>query len=614
MDTMLKKLDPHLQDAKKRLPYLARVLNLIWRATSFWMVAWLALLIVSGLLPTLTVNLTRSFVDGLAGLIQSGSMSVIHWDKIAPTAVLAVGLGLLMLFGQVTQSLSSWLNLGMSEKVGVYISDIIHEKSSQIDFSFFDKPANYDRLRRAQAEATYRPMVVLGNIGTLIQSGITLIGLAAILLPYGLWLPLVLLVSSIPALWIIVYYQIVENNWQKKVTPLERRYWYYEFLLVTRISAAEIRLFGLGEYYRKLYRTIRQQLTAERLHIHRSRLFLQLAAALLGLLIVAGCLGWMGWRVLTGQATLGDLALFYQSFNLGQSLVRGVMQNAGELYGSLIFLENLFEFLDLESSQVISPSATDAARPDQPVAIKFENVTFAYPDSEQPLFTDFDLQIPSGKITAIVGDNGAGKSTLIKLLCRLYDPQTGKIMWNGVDLRNFVLEDLRSQITVLFQEPVQYQATVSDNIRFSRLNQASEPEIVTAANLAGADEFIKNLPHGYENMLGKMFDGGTDLSTGQWQRIALARAFLRQAPLMLLDEPTSAMDAWAEADWLQRLRQLSIGRTTVIITHRLTTAMQADLIYVMVGGKMIESGTHSELLARNGRYAMAWKAQMNASS
>jgi ATP-binding cassette subfamily B protein len=608
---MLRKLDPHLQDAKKRLPHLARVLNLIWRATSFGMVAWLALLILSGLLPTLTVNLTRSFVDGLAGLIQSGSMNAGNWEKIIPTALLAVGLGLLMLFGQVTQSLSSWLNLGMSERVGVYISDIIHEKSSQIDFSFFDKPANYDRLRRAQAEATYRPMAVLGNIGTLLQSGITLIGLAAILLPYGLWLPLVLLVSSIPALWIIVYYQLVEHSWQKKVTPLERQYWYYEFLLVTRISAAEIRLFGLGEHYRKLYRTIRQQLTAERLHIHRSRLLFQLAAGLLGLLVVAGCLGWMGWRVLIGQATLGDLALFYQSFNLGQSLVRGVMQNAGELYGSLIFLENLFEFLDLESSQVVSPIATDTPRPGEPVTIKFENVTFAYPGSEQPLFTDFDLQIPSGKITAIVGDNGAGKSTLIKLLCRLYDPQTGKIMWNGVNLRDFNLEDLRSQITVLFQEPVQYQATVSDNIHFSRLNQATESEIITAANLAGADDFIKNLPHGYQNMLGKMFDGGTDLSTGQWQRIALARAFLRQAPLMLLDEPTSAMDAWAETDWLQRLRQLSIGRTTVIITHRLTTAMQADLIYVMVGGKMIESGTHSELLARNGRYAMAWKAQMN---
>jgi ATP-binding cassette subfamily B protein len=187
-------------------------------------------------------------------------------------------------------------------------------------------------------------------------------------------------------------------------------------------------------------------------------------------------------------------------------------------------------------------------------------------------------------------------------------------MWNGVDLRNFILEDLRSQITVLFQEPVQYQASVSDNIHFSRLNQASEAEIVNAASLAGADDFIKNLPHGYQNMLGKMFDGGTDLSTGQWQRIALARAFLRQAPLMLLDEPTSAMDAWAETDWLQRLRQLSVGRTTIIITHRLTTAMQADLIYVMVGGKVIESGTHTELLAHNGRYATAWKAQMNVPS
>ncbi len=214
-----------------------------------------------------------------------------------------------------------------------------------------------------------------------------------------------------------------------------------------------------------------------------------------------------------------------------------------------------------------------------------------------------------------MGDNGAGKSTLLKLLCRLYDPQQGCISWNGVDLRELAQEELRSQITILFQEPMQYQAAVRENIGYSVANNGNsltDASIIRAAEAAGADEFIHKLSHGYDTQLGKWFEEGTDLSVGQWQRIALARAFLRHSPLMLLDEPTSAMDAWAEAEWLGRLRALSAGRTTLIITHRLTTAMQADIIHVMVAGRIVESGTHSELVACGGRYAQAWRSQTRA--
>jgi ATP-binding cassette subfamily B protein len=212
---------------------------------------------------------------------------------------------------------------------------------------------------------------------------------------------------------------------------------------------------------------------------------------------------------------------------------------------------------------------------------------------------------------AIVGDNGTGKSTLVKLLCRLYDPQAGQITWNGVNLKNLRQDDLHARISVLFQDPVHYFDNAHDNVAYSRWNQASDEQIYAAADLAGVDEMIRQLPQGYQTMLGRMFDDGVDPSIGQWQRIALARAFLRKAPLVLLDEPTSAMDAWAEADWLDRLHRASAGRTTVVITHRLTTARHADLIYVMVGGTIIESGTHAELLSLNGRYASAWRSQMS---
>jgi len=309
-----------------------------------------------------------------------------------------------------------------------------------------------------------------------------------------------------------------------------------------------------------------------------------------------------------GLVTLGELALIYAAFNQGQGLMRTLLENAGQLYGNSLFLSNLFEFLSL-------PSNSGSGAPWPPVrdiqrAITFNNVSFTYPDATNKALDNFTTTIPHGKIVAIVGPNGAGKSTLLKLLCRFYDPDSGSIAIDGKDLKEFPIDDLRRLITVLFQQSFHYNSTVRDNILYGDLKlDATDAEIKAALRAAGAEEIVSRLPDKEQTLLGRWFAGGTELSVGEWQRIALARAFLRQAPIIILDEPTSALDPWAEADWLERFRQLAHGRTSIIITHRFTTAMHADMIHVMDRGRIVESGTHKQLLDQNGSYAQSWSRQ-----
>jgi ATP-binding cassette subfamily B protein len=321
----------------------------------------------------------------------------------------------------------------------------------------------------------------------------------------------------------------------------------------------------------------------------------------------------MVWRALLGLVTLGDLALFYQVLNRGQSLLRSLLENAGQIYANTLFLGNLFEFLDLE------PRVVDPPRPiPLPAALRkglrFEEVTFYYPGSARAVLQHFNLTIPAGQITAIVGANGAGKSTLLKLLCRFYDPQAGRVTLDGVDIRNLPVKELRRMMTVLFQWPVPYQTTAAQNIALGDL--CIEPraaELESAARSAGAHELIGRLPQGYDTPLGKWFANGLELSVGEWQRLALARAFLRRAPIIVLDEPTSALDTWAEADWFDRFRVLAYGRTAVIITHRFTIAKRADMIHVMDEGQIVEAGPHDDLLAQGGLYAQSWFTQVEGS-
>lgn len=593
------------------LPFLPRALRLVWQAAWGWMLVWLALLFLQGVLPALSIWLTRALVDQLSGLLGIAAQAGFRLDWIAPTVLLALGIAGVMLYSQLNQNLISYVFTGISERVSLLMNNLVQAKAVELDYAFYDLSENYDRLHRAQYEARYRPVSLMSNLGQVIQSSITLFSIAGLLLPYGVLLSLALIVASAPALGLVVLYQRLQEEWQRKITASVRRSLYYEDLLMSREGAAEVRLFNLGDHFRRQIYSARQQVMKERLQLQRKQFLGQTLVNVFGMLIVGACLLWMAWRALQGQATLGDLTLFYQAFNQGRSVVSGFVSNLGEIYGSLIFLRNMFEFLDLESK------VHDPAQP-QPVpdgdgtaTLQFHGVKFSYPGMPHAVLEDFNMVLPGGKTIAIVGDNGTGKSTLVKLMCRLYDPQAGQITWNGVDLKDLPQAELHQRITVLFQDPVHYFDNAHDNVAYSRWNQAAEAEIYGAAELAGIDTYIRQLPQGYQTMLGRMFDDGIDPSLGQWQRIALARAFLRRAPLILLDEPTSAMDAWAEADWLDRLRQVSAGRTTVVITHRLTTARHADLIYVMWGGKVVETGTHAQLLASNGRYAAAWKSQMN---
>ena len=598
--------------AATQLRFVPRALRLVWSAARRWSVLWAALLVVQGLLPVAVVFLTRELVDSLARVIGASA----EWRMVVPILIPAALMGGVLLLGELLRGASDWVRTVQAKLVEDHVSGLVQEKSTSVDLAFYESPDYHDHLHRARAEASSRPIALLENGGSLIQNGITLVAMASVLIPYGLWMPLALVVSTLPALVVVLRFAVRQHRWRLRTTEDDRRSSYYDWLMTAGETAAELRLFGLGGYFRSAYQTLRTRLRQEHLQLTKAQGLAELAASAIALMISAACLAWMGWQAMQGRATLGDLALFYQAFSLGQRLVRSLLGNIGHIYYNILFLGNLFEFLDLKS-RVLDPPHPRPAPAITPASkglgVRFHDVTFCYPGSERVALQELSLAIPAGQIAAIVGANGAGKSTLLKLLCRFHDPQAGRIELEGIDLRDLSLNELRGLMTVLFQEPVHYNATVAENIAVGTpMTAAARADIEAAARAAGAEGLIARLPQGYDTLLGKWFAGGVELSVGEWQRIALARAFLRRAPVIILDEPTSAMDSWAEADWLQRFRSLSAGRTAIIVTHRFTTAMQADVIHVMDNGRVIESGSHGELLRQDGAYAQSWRMQMRA--
>lgn len=595
-------------NAYHQLRYLPRTARLIWRAARRWTIAWSALIFVQGLLPVVVVWLTQRLVDRLVLAAQARG----DWAEMRPALMLmGIFVGALLL-NEVLNSLSVFVRTAQAEFVQDHISALVHNKSAAVDLPFYESAEYHDHLHRARDDARTRPLALLESIGGVVQNGITVVALALVLLPYNVWLPLTLLASTLPAVWVVLRYDWRYHQWWQSATGDRRRAWYYEALLMSSEAAAELRLFDLGGLFQAAFQRQRRKLRGEHLSLIKSQSWARLAASLATLCIGGATVAWMGWRTLQGALTIGELVLFYQAFNRSQNLIRLLLADAGKIYSNSLFLGNLFAFLDLQST-VVDPPLPLAAPATLKQGVIFHDVTFRYPRSNRLALHKFNLELPAGRTVAIVGSNGAGKSTLIKLLCRFYDPEVGSITVDGIDLRHLAQADVRRLSTVLFQFPVRYEATASDNIGFG--DHAQLPQrtaIEAAARSAGAHDLIMRLSLDYEAVLGKTFAEGTELSGGEWQRMALARAFLRRAPLILLDEPTSAMDAWSEADWFARLRRLAQNSSTLIITHRLTIAMRADIIHVMDQGHIVESGTHAELLARGERYAAAWYAQAQA--
>ena len=603
----VKILNTKLRKALAQLPQLPRALGLVWQVARPWTIAWFVLLVVQGLLPAATVYLTKLVVDGVVIALKNGGAG----PHARAVLILVAALAGVMLLLEVARGASGWVRTVQAEFLQDHINGLIHAKSAAADLAFYEFPDYYDHLHRARSEASYRPVALLENLGSLFQNGITLIAMGAILIPLGPWLSLALMISTLPALFVVMHYALIQYEWRQRTTADERRTWYYDWVLTAAEAAAELRIFGLGKHFQSAYQSLRKKLRNERLKLARQQSLAELGASIIALLITGAAMLWMVWKATRGLVTLGDLALIYAAFNQGQRLMRTLLESVGQLYANSLFLGNLFEFLALEPI-VIEPLANDAKTPRElREEISFQNVSFSYPQSQRQALDDFCLTIPAGRIVALVGPNGAGKSTLVKLLCRFYDPTSGRIEIDGTNIKQISTPHLRRLITVLFQQPVHYNATVRENIEYGSLeNEPRQDEIEAAVKAAGAEEIVARLPEAYESILGKWFSGGTELSVGEWQRIALARAFLRRAPIIILDEPTSALDPWAEADWLRRFRQLASGHTAIVITHRFTTAMYADVIHVMEQGRIVESGTHDDLLCQNGRYAESWTKQM----
>ncbi len=589
----------------RRLGLIPKSLELFWNATGGRMAWWLLCLIAAGAAPAGIVAATRRVANDLGGLLKSDPPRD-FWLLSGPL----LGLAIFVLASRALQALAEHLAAVQGEEVQDDLSARIHQKATEVDLAFFEWPEFFDHLHRAQSEARYRPVQLMNNLGALLQAAITLVAMAAILLPYGWWLPLILVVSAVPTFVFTLRQAHAKYLFRQRTTAEERKATYYSHLMTTSEPAAEIRLFGLAGHFQKLWQGIRGTLRRESGERSRRDAWAKVGVSLVGTVIAGGVALWIIRRAVEGTATVGDLVLFYQAFQYGQQLIQTSLNQLGQLYYNTMFLGSLFEFLALEPT-VVSPAVPVVHSPGASAEYRFEGVTFSYPQSDRKLLDNFHLELPRGSFTAIVGPNGAGKSTLVKLLCRMYDPVAGRITRDGVDLRSLSLEQLRSGITVLFQRPMPFNATVEQNIAWGDLQASPGRSVVeAAAAAAGAEELIRKLPAGFEQLLGSGFARGTQLSGGEWQRLALARAFVRKAELLILDEPTSAMDPWAELDWMEKFRSIAAGRTVVLITHRFTSARHADVIHVMVDGRIVESGDHKTLVEAGGRYGESWKAQV----
>jgi ATP-binding cassette subfamily B protein len=464
-------------------------------------------------------------------------------------------------------------------------------------------------LHRAQQEATFRPTRIVSGLVQIGQNAISLLGVTGLLLTFNPYLALVLFAAALPAAIVRVLYTRKLYNFEQEQTKQERRAWYYHWILTSVEHAKEVRIFALGSFFKQRYHDLRQVLRDGRLTITRRRTFADFFVQAFAAIAVFGTLAYAAYMTIQGRITLGDLIAIFMGFQIGLTALQSILRGLAGLYEDNLFLTNFYQFLELKPA-IIAPSDPVPVPSQIKQGIRFHEVNFAYPNSTQPILDRVDLSLSPGEVIALVGENGSGKTTIIKLLCQLYNPNQGKITLDGVDLRQMDPLEWRRQISIVFQDYVHYQLRAWENIWLG--NVKAEPEITRikqAALAVGADRVIQSLAHGYDSQLGHWFESGSELSTGEWQKVALARAFFRDARIIVLDEPTSSLDPLAETELFMQFRKLIQERSAILISHRFSTVQMADCIYVLNQGKIVEWGNHQDLLHLNGQYARLYQAQ-----
>lgn len=592
---------------KKRLSTalrLRRAWRLVWTAAPGWTLLNLGLIVFQGLLPLASLLLLKQIVDVLGEVIAAGSGA-----SFTPVAFWIGLAGLVALLSALANLLGGLAAEAQALAVTDHVSDVIHSQSIAVDLGYYEDASFHDTLHHAQQDAPFRPARIVNGLKQTLQSGLVLIGLITLLFTFHWAVGFALLLAAVPSAMVRLVYARKLFSFEQSRAEAERQAWYYHWLMTSSEYAREIRLFGIGEIFAGRFRELKNRLRDGRLKISRQRTRGEMVAQGLATLVLYATLAGMGYYTVQGVLTLGLMVMYFQGYQRALTSLQSVLQGLAWLYEDNLFLKHFYDFLDLPS--VVEQSSGTSIIPDAADAgLVCKDLHFTFPSRSEPVLRGVNLEIGAGEVVALVGANGAGKTTLAKLICRLYDPQQGVVSWAGKPITEYSSHAWRRQISVVSQNFPHFDLSIGENIWLGDVEKAPLTEKLSqAAKMAGADTLIEAFPHGLDTMLGTEFADGQELSIGEWQRVALARAWFRDARLLILDEPSSALDPLAEAELISSFRKALDKRSALIISHRLSTARLADRIYVLDHGRIVENGSHSELIASGGLYKKLFTAQ-----
>lgn len=580
---------------------IKRTIVLVWNAAEGWLVFSVVMILVE----------TLSFLGSLYALkvlIDKISQLNIHDPGSAGTIIKYVSIagGLAVVYG-IARSVSTYVTEVQATKVANFMDEQIHFTAVEMDLSYYESPDYFDVLQRAKEAGADRPNLLITTMVEIAKNTLNLCAVGSMFIAINWFLLPLLVVFVLPTLIVRIYFSKKQNLWRIKHTALERKSAYLSNLITSNVSAKELRSFNLGDYFKGLYQTLKVEVFTTKLQISYKRTLSELITTSLASIGFFICIGYIAMGSIDGSSTIGDIVLFLVIFPQSFTLMQNIASGISILYNNSIYINSIYELFDLRKPKV----EVNISRPiptDDNIDLELRNVSFTYPHATKPTLKNINLKLPAGKIIAVVGLNGAGKSTLIKLLCKLYEPDSGCLTLGKIDVKEFQTEAYRRQVSPVFQDFSHYNFSAADNIRFGDLsNVNSERDIIDAAKKSGADEFIRNFPKGYQTMMGRLFEDGHEVSIGQWQKLAVARAFYSQARFLILDEATSALDALAEQELFDSFRKFIGSRAALVVSHRHSAVKHADYIYVLSGGEILQEGTDEELLNMEGDYARLFK-------